>query len=97
VFAFDQRMTAGLAWLSTRLVVLDEAMAGWGWVADVHPNPQDTAEATQAYLLLDEPVPHLDQVTKMIQTEEPIICRGQRWEFDTPLLHMPWLALRTRT
>lgn len=85
MFAFDQRMNTGLAWLTRRLVVLDDGLAGWGWVADVHPNPQDTAEAAHAYLLLDVPVPQRELVIRMIESEDPIVCRGQRWEFDTSL------------
>lgn len=85
MFAFDQRLRLAVAWLSSRVTVLDDEIAGWGWVPDVHPNPQNTAEAVGAYLILGEEVPHLQQVVTMLECEEPITCHGQSWEFGTTI------------
>jgi hypothetical protein len=54
-------------------------------VPDVHPNPQNTAEAVSAYLALGQEVPHLARVVSMLESEEPLVCHGQSWEFGTTL------------
>lgn len=56
-----------------------------GLVPDVHPNPQNTAEAVGAYLALGQEVPHLQRVVKMLESEEPLVCHGQAWEFGTTI------------
>jgi hypothetical protein len=83
VFAFDQRLRLAIAWLTARVTVLSDEMAGWGWVPDVHPNPQNTAETVDAYLVVGQEIPHLDQVVRMLESEEPLACHGQAWEFGT--------------
>lgn len=64
---------------------LDNGLAGWGWVPDVHPNPQNTAEAVCAYVTIGEQIPFAERVVKMLQADKTSNWSGQDWEFTTSI------------
>lgn len=57
-----------------------EDAAGWGWVPDVPPNPQNTAEVVCALAEAQLPVPQREAVERLVRTQMVRSVRGN-WLF----------------
>jgi hypothetical protein len=61
-----------------------ETTAGWGWVPDVPPNPQNTAEVVCAIGDADLELPYRSEIMRLIRTPVVDSPRGD-WVFEAPL------------
>jgi Prenyltransferase and squalene oxidase repeat len=58
---------------------------GWGWVADVVPNPQNTAEVVVALSCAGRAPEDLAHLVESLAQTEVAWPDGRRWIFDTPI------------
>lgn len=65
----DHRISEAAAWLSSNVADDGQGRAGWGWVPDVPPNPQNTAEVVCAFTLIGRAVPRAEQVVALVRSD----------------------------
>jgi hypothetical protein len=82
VLGFDQQIDAAVSWLEAREQVSAE-LAGWGWVPEITPNPQNSAETVCALHTVGVSVSELDKVAALLVIGEVQRHDGTPWKFDT--------------
>lgn len=76
-------------WLSSTIGDDGHGRAGWGWVPDVPPNPQNTAEVVCALTRVGCEVPRVDEVLALVRSE--VVAHQSRgdWAFQA-LIDVAW-------
>ncbi|MGW5388440.1 hypothetical protein [Nocardia sp. NPDC003963] len=80
----DQRIGWAVDWLHRSQLGDRHGGAGWGWVSDVPPNPQNTAEAVVALTAAGRPVPRADEVRTLVR-RDVVDTESGAWEFRSPI------------
>lgn len=80
----EQRIGWAVDWLHRSQLGDRHGGAGWGWVSDVPPNPQNTAEAVVALTAAAWPVPRADEVRALVRRDVVDTDSGA-WEFRSPI------------
>ncbi|UGT38626.1 hypothetical protein LTV02_21055 [Nocardia yamanashiensis] len=81
----DERIGDAVEWFQRSQLPDGRGGAGWGWVSDVPPNPQNTAEVVCALARAGRAIPRVDEVSALVR--QPVIQRDERgeWAFRTPI------------
>jgi hypothetical protein len=80
----DQRIGWAVDWLHRGQLGDRHGGVGWGWVSDVPPNPQNTAEAVVALTAAGRPVPRADEVRALVR-RDVVDTESGAWEFRSPI------------
>lgn len=81
----DARIDAAIAWIVRNQIGDGDGGAGWGWVPDVPPNPQNTAEVVCALTALGHDVPRPAEVTRLVRRAIVPRGEGRDWPFQAPI------------
>lgn len=65
----DERIGLAVDWLVRNQRTDSTGGAGWGWVPDVPPNPQDTAEVVCSLIDIGGEVPNRAEVVRLLQRD----------------------------
>jgi len=86
---FEQRVNIAASWFERNVVVDPQGGAGWGWVPDVPPNPQNTAEVICALTHVGKPIPCKDDAVTLVRRE--VVAHASRgdWAFKS-LIDVTW-------
>jgi hypothetical protein len=86
---FERRVEMAASWFERNLIDDPEGGAGWGWVPDVPPNPQNTAEVICALTDVGRPIPNKDAAVALVRRE--IVTHATRgdWAFRS-LIDVAW-------
>jgi hypothetical protein len=82
---FDTRAHMVAGWFERHLIESRSGGAGWGWVPEVPPNPQNTAEVVCALTRTGRPVPNGDAVIEMMRREVVTHAAQGSWVFRSPV------------
>ncbi|WP_336086113.1 hypothetical protein [Nocardia sp. SSK8] len=82
---FEHRIIRACDWLRRTIVRPGDGVAGWGWSADVAPNPQDTAEVVCALVAARRPVPDAPAVLAMMRRDSVSHHTEGEWVFQAPV------------
>ena len=86
---FERRVDMAAACFA-RIVITDpEGGAGWGWVSDVPPNPQNTAEVVCALTHVGKPIPHEGAAIELMRRESVTHASHGVWVFRS-LIDVAW-------
>jgi hypothetical protein len=77
--AFDKRVDEAKAWLLS----CRTQEGGWGWVPDVDPNPQNTAECIASLIRAGTPAEQFTDVVGYIDSAMVARRDGRVWKMDT--------------
>jgi len=77
----DRRIDLACRWLEEA----ESPAGGWGWVADVIPNPQNTAEVVVALSHAGRSATDLEHLLDALAKWEVVWPDGRQWLFDTPI------------
>ncbi|MFC4372631.1 hypothetical protein ACFO5K_00850 [Nocardia halotolerans] len=80
----DQRIDLAVHWLTQNQKSDGLGGSGWGWVDDVPPNPQNTAEVVCALASVEQPIPRADEVSVLLR-RRTVQHGADSWEFDAPI------------
>lgn len=81
----DERMRLAVDWLERNQFSDGAGGAGWGWVHDVPPNPQNTAEVVCALTAAGIPVPRAEEVLHMVRRRMIVPPTAGAGEFSGPI------------
>ncbi|WP_280498459.1 hypothetical protein [Nocardia farcinica] len=81
----DERIDAAVEWLKRNQVGDGLGGAGWGWVPDVPPNPQNTAEVVCAFAALGRDIPRPEAVSQLVRRAVVHRDEGHDWPFQAPI------------
>lgn len=86
---FEHRVDMGARWFERHVIEDPAGGAGWGWVPDVPPNPQNTAEVVCALTHVDRPIPRREEALELMRRE--IVAHSSRgdWAFRS-LIDVAW-------
>ncbi|CAO5157528.1 putative Squalene cyclase C-terminal domain-containing protein [Frankia sp. AiPs1] len=79
--SIDRRIDLACRWLEEA----ESPAGGWGWVADVLPNPQNTAEVVVALSHAGRSGRELEHLLDALAAWEVVWPDGRQWVFDTPI------------
>ncbi|MFI7669014.1 hypothetical protein [Nocardia sp. NPDC049526] len=80
----DDRVGLAVEWLCRNQLADGLGGAGWGWVSDVPPNPQNTAEVVCALTAAGREVPRADEVSVLVRRS--VVARESgEWAFQSPI------------
>lgn len=82
---FDRCVALAEGWFKRHLIETSSGCAGWGWVPDIPPNPQNTAEVVCALTRVGRPVPDQDAVTAMMRQQVVAHASQGDWVFRSVL------------
>lgn len=80
----DQRIDWAVEWLHRSQAGVRNGGAGWGWLSDVLPNPQNTAEVVVALTAAGRPIPRAAEVRTLVRREVVDTDSGE-WVFRSPI------------
>ncbi|WP_306361397.1 hypothetical protein [Nocardia sp. CC227C] len=83
--SLDERISAATGWLTRNQMPDSQGGAGWGWVPDVPPNPQNTAEVVCALTTARRRVPRVDEVSRLVRRAVVHREEGGDWAFQAPI------------
>jgi hypothetical protein len=86
---FERRVDMAAEWFERHIADDPGGGAGWGWVPDVPPNPQNTAEVVCALTDVGRPVPRRDDVMALIRREVVSHASHGDWAFRS-LIDVTW-------
>ncbi|MFE3759240.1 prenyltransferase/squalene oxidase repeat-containing protein [Nocardia tengchongensis] len=81
----EERINAAIGWLERGQLSDGQGGAGWGWVADVPPNPGNTAEVVCALARAGHDIPQADQVLALVRRETVGRDEHGDWAFRAPI------------
>lgn len=81
----DERMRLAVEWFERYQFSDGAGGAGWGWVHDVPPNPQNTAEVVCALTVAGIPVPRAAEVLHLIRRQRIVPPTAGAGEFTGPI------------
>jgi len=85
----DHRIWEAAEWLSAHISECGDGRAGWGWVPDVPPNPQNTAEVVCALVAVEQPIPRIDEVIALVRSDAVEHQSRGDWAFRS-LVDVAW-------
>jgi hypothetical protein len=77
------RIDLAATWLDSKIKEDREACAGWGWVPEVVPNPQNTAEVVCAFRLIGREIPLEPAVLRLLKKSSVERAEPSEWPFHT--------------
>jgi hypothetical protein len=80
---FTRRVDLAVEWFNSRVIPDGDGGAGWGWMPDVVPNPQNTAEVVCILARLDRVIPREQEVVKLIRRRTVRHASGNDWDFGS--------------
>lgn len=80
----DNRIDLAVGWLTRSQIHDGHGGAGWGWVSDVPPNPQNTAEVVVALHSAGRALPNREAVRALIR-RHAVGTAGGEWHFRSPI------------
>ncbi|WP_054814468.1 prenyltransferase/squalene oxidase repeat-containing protein [Nocardia arizonensis] len=83
--SLDERIDDALRWMNRNQLSDGHGGAGWGWVPDVPPNPQNTAEVVCALAALGYEIPRSDEVSMLVRQAVVHRYEGHDWPFQAPI------------
>jgi hypothetical protein len=85
----ESRIARAEHWLQANIADGGPGRCGWGWVPDIPPNPQNTAEVVCALVALGRPIPQPAEVERLVRSN--VVMNSQRgdWAFDA-LIDVTW-------
>jgi hypothetical protein len=86
---FEQRATRGVEWFDRHVIESPSGGAGWGWVPDVPPNPQNTAEVVCALHRLGREIPQKVDAIQLMRCEVVAHASQGDWAFRS-LIDVAW-------
>lgn len=87
--ALDQQIDVAVAWLERNIAENSDGSAGWGWVPDVPPNPQNTAEVVCVLRQLGRTIPREAQVLMLVRSHAVAHQTYSDWAFRA-LIDVAW-------
>lgn len=81
----DERMRLAVEWFERYQFADGAGGAGWGWVHDVPPNPQNTAEVVCALTAAGIPVPRAAEVLHLVRQHMIVAPTAGAGEFTGPI------------
>lgn len=81
----DGRLDLAVQWLGRNQVVDGQGGAGWGWVSDVPPNPQNTAEVVCALARAGREIPRSAEVLTLVRRGTVTSQHRGEWTFQSPV------------
>lgn len=81
----DERMRLAVEWFERYQFSDGAGGAGWGWIHDVPPNPQNTAEVVCALTAAGIPVPRADEVLHLVRRQRIVPPTAGAGEFTGPI------------
>ncbi|UGT54433.1 hypothetical protein [Nocardia asteroides] len=85
----DERMGLAVEWLERNQFSDGAGGAGWGWVHDVPPNPQNTAEVVCALTAAGLAVPRAEEVLRLVRRTMMVPAWAGEGEF-TGAIDIAW-------
>ncbi len=85
----EYRISAAADWLEATIGEDGHGRAGWGWVPDIPPNPQNTAEVVCAFSEIGRAVPQLDKVRELVRSDAVEHESRGDWAFRA-LIDVAW-------
>lgn len=82
---FNRCVELAEGWFERHLIETSSGCAGWGWVPDVPPNPQNTAEVVCALTRIGRPVPDQEAVIAMMRRQIVAHASQGEWVFRSVL------------
>jgi hypothetical protein len=86
--SLDERIDLAVDWLLS-MMTLDAGHAGWGWVTDIPPNPQNTSEVVCVLSDLGRSIPNSDEVCALVRRDAVALGHDGSWAFDS-ILDRAW-------
>ncbi|HEX3518391.1 MAG TPA: hypothetical protein VHT29_05095 [Solirubrobacteraceae bacterium] len=86
---FSHRIDLAVAWFGRHMIDGSAGGAGWGWVPDVPPNPQNTAEVVCALTHIGRPIPSHADALRLIRCEVVDHASRGDWAFRS-LIDVAW-------
>jgi hypothetical protein len=86
---FAHRVDMASGWFGRHIIDGSPGLAGWGWVPDVPPNPQNTAEVVCALTHIDRPIPRRAEALALIRCEVVDHASRGDWAFRS-LIDVAW-------
>lgn len=83
--SIDERIHMAVAWLLSSQLPHAGGGAGWGWIPDVPPNPQNTAEVVCVLRRAGFEIPSAARVTTLVEAIMVERPSGDEWYFRTPI------------
>ncbi|WP_067688164.1 hypothetical protein [Nocardia jejuensis] len=81
----DERIDAAVAWMRQSQLSDGHGGAGWGWVSDVPPNPQNSAEVVCALSAASRLVPRAAEVANLVKRGAVHREEHGEWAFRAPI------------
>lgn len=85
----ENRIVLAEHWLHANIADDGLGRYGWGWVPDVPPNPQNTAEVVCALTGLGRPIPQHAGVERIVRSNAVTNSQRGNWAFDA-LIDVVW-------
>lgn len=82
---FERRTDLAASWFERNLIMDPAGGAGWGWVPDVPPNPQNTAEVVCALTDVERPIPHREAIVELISRDSVTHASHGDWVFRSSI------------
>lgn len=86
---FNHRIDMAVGWFGRHIITGSDGGAGWGWVPDVPPNPQNTAEVVCALTHIGQPIPRDADALALIRCEVVEHAARGDWAFRS-LIDVAW-------
>jgi hypothetical protein len=86
---FEHRVDLAVGWFERHMIEGSSGGAGWGWVPDVPPNPQNTAEVVCALTHIGRPIPREAEALTLIRCEVVDHAAHGDWAFRA-LIDVAW-------
>lgn len=83
--SIDERIQMAVAWLLSSQLPHVSGGAGWGWIPDVPPNPQNTAEVVCVLHRAGCEIPSATKVATLVRAIVVERPAGDEWYFRTPI------------
>lgn len=85
----ERRIVLAERWLHANIADGGQGRYGWGWVPDVPPNPQNTAEVVCALIRLGRSIPQRAGVEELVRSNAVHNSQRGDWAFDA-LIDVAW-------
>ena len=85
----ENRILLAERWLHANIADGGLGRCGWGWVPDVPPNPQNTAEVVCALAGLGRSIPQREAVEQLVRSNAVTNSQRGDWAFDA-LIDVAW-------
>jgi hypothetical protein len=83
--SLSHRVGLAVEWFERGIIPDGNGGAGWGWVPDVVPNPQNTAEVVCILARIERPIPREQDVLALIRRRTVHHASGNDWNFSSSI------------